>query len=248
MYISKLEQFNYNKKHLLKKISKRKRKKNNEQYINNIIKTNKNLFNNINGISLDINQRKIIASEEDSALLIAGAGSGKTLTIVGRIIYLIRKGINPKDILVISFTNEASISLKNKLSKNKININVMTFHKLGRNILKKNNYPVLLVDKNDLEKIIDKHIRNYKKLSDILPPMKFITIGYEDMSILKHEILLESNETANLKKLIHTFINLFKGNNYNLKKFDEFLKQNEQAKNYYNKKHKLLLNLIKKYI
>ncbi len=245
MYISNQNRINYNKKHLLKKITKRKQKKNNKKYIQNALQNNKKLFDNINGTSLDNNQREIIVSEENSALLIAGAGSGKTLTIIGRLIYLIKKGVNPKDILVISFTKEASINLKNKLLKNKINIDVMTFHKLGRNILKKNNFPVSLVSQKALDIIINKHLKNYKPLTKLLPDMKFITIGYEDMSDLQHAILLESKEAQSLKKLIHTFINLFKSNNYNLAKFNEFLKQNEKEKDYYYQKHKLFLNLAK---
>ena len=245
LYISKLYRFNYNKKHFFKRITKRKRKKNNEEYINTILENNKDFFDNIRGMSLDVKQRKIIASEEESSLVIAGAGSGKTLTIIGKIIYLTNNGISPKDILTISFTKEASASLKNKLLENKINIDVMTFHKLGRNILKNNGIPVSLVNEKTLETLINKHIKNYKNLQDILPDMKFITIGYEDMSDLKHEILLKSNETNSLKKLIISFINLFKGNNYNLTKFDEFIKENEKEKKYYYKKHKQLLKLIK---
>ena len=39
-------------------------------------------FDNINGYKLDINQRKIITDNKTNILVVAGAGSGKTLTIV----------------------------------------------------------------------------------------------------------------------------------------------------------------------
>ena len=45
-------------------------------------------FDNINGYKLDINQRKIITDNKTNILVVAGAGSGKTLTIVGKIKYL----------------------------------------------------------------------------------------------------------------------------------------------------------------
>ena len=68
----------------------------------------------------------------------AGAGSGKSLTIIGKIKYLIeRKNIKQNDILCISFTNEACNSLKNKLKKYyNYDIDVLTFHKLGLNIIR----------------------------------------------------------------------------------------------------------------
>ena len=51
-------------------------------------------FDNINGHSLDKYQRKIILNNSKHLLVVAGAGSGKTLTIVGKIKYLIEKNIN----------------------------------------------------------------------------------------------------------------------------------------------------------
>lgn len=49
----------------------------------------KELLDNVNGYSLDKKQRLAVIDSSDSALLLAGAGSGKTLTIVGKIRYLI---------------------------------------------------------------------------------------------------------------------------------------------------------------
>ena len=81
-------------------------------------------FDNINGYKLDLNQRKIIIDDTDNILVVAGAGSGKTLTIVGKIKYLIEKvHVNPKDILCISFTNETVKSLK-ELKKEKFKIQI----------------------------------------------------------------------------------------------------------------------------
>ena len=47
------------------------------------------LLDNINGYPLDKNQRKVVTSERTHLLVSAGAGSGKTLTIIGKIRYLI---------------------------------------------------------------------------------------------------------------------------------------------------------------
>lgn len=240
-----MDRYKYNEKHFFKKISKRKMTKNNEKYVFSVLRLNKDFFDNINGICLDYEQRRIIASEEDSALVVAGAGSGKSLTIVGRIMYLVKNGVNPSDILVISFTNEASLSLKKKLYENGIDMDIMTFHKLGRKILKENGYPVSLVSMEALDDVIDKRFCDCLDLDKLFPDMRFITIGYEDMSDVQREIMLLSNEVKGLKKLMHTFINLFKGNNYNVDDFDRFLRENEKENGYFCDKHRLFLNLAR---
>ena len=67
---------------------------------------------------LDEKQEEIIRSENDYILVTAGAGSGKTLTILGKIKYLIEeKNIDPEEILCISFTNAATKSLAEKIKK-----------------------------------------------------------------------------------------------------------------------------------
>jgi superfamily I DNA/RNA helicase len=71
-----------------------------------------------------------IKSNHEATLVIAGAGSGKTLTILGKVKYLIEHGIKHQEILCISFTNETTKSLKNKLSDMNYDIDVYTFHKL----------------------------------------------------------------------------------------------------------------------
>ena len=86
----------------------------------------------INNIELDNTQMEAIKSKNKSVLVIAGAGSGKTLTIQGKVKYLIEeKNIKEDEILCISFTNETVNNLKEKLLKLGYDIEVLTFHKLG---------------------------------------------------------------------------------------------------------------------
>lgn len=83
-------------------------------------------------------QSRSIISDEESTLVVAGAGSGKTSTIIGRIYYLVYvKMIPPKNILVITYTKSASEELKKRLSQIQ-NIEVRTIHSLGRKILLQN--------------------------------------------------------------------------------------------------------------
>lgn len=84
-------------------------KKWNESYVENELIKNNDLLSNIDGKSLDYQQQKAVVVDEDNNLVLAGAGSGKTLTISGKVKYLVEtKGINPQEILLISFTNKGS--------------------------------------------------------------------------------------------------------------------------------------------
>ena len=61
------------------------------------------IFDNINGKSLDVEQRRAVLCNSKSNLTIAGAGSGKTLTICGKVKYLLEMGLAKKDeILLLS--------------------------------------------------------------------------------------------------------------------------------------------------
>ncbi|MFS1518560.1 UvrD-helicase domain-containing protein [Bacillus sp. SCS-151] len=114
-------------------------KKWNMEYIERELKKNEQLFNNIDGKSLDLQQRKAIVTNEDSNLIIAGAGSGKTLTISGKVKYLIEvKKVKAEEILLISFTNKASEEMYERISKKLcVDVDVKTFHKLGLEIISK---------------------------------------------------------------------------------------------------------------
>ena len=70
----------------------------------------KNMFKGIDdNIVLDDEQIKSILSDEDSALIIAGAGTGKTTTMTAKVKYLVDiKKIEPSKILVMSYTKKAT--------------------------------------------------------------------------------------------------------------------------------------------
>lgn len=200
------------------------------------------ILDNINGYPLDDYQSRVVLSNETSSLVVAGAGSGKSLTIIGKIVYLVKvKNIKPEDILCISFTNDATINLKNNILKNyNFNIDVYTFHKLALEILKQNNIEYQIAPDDFLNKIIDNFFDNIIPNNELyLKSLKYILgKNYKERDI------------TNLKRLINTFISLFKSNNYDTSYFLTILKKIKYTfnlKEYLHNK-KLLLLIINIYL
>ena len=103
-----------------------------------------NMFKGIDDkILLDEQQRKAILLDAKNILVIAGAGSGKTTTMVAKAIYLIEKeNYKQEDIVIISFTKKVKEEIK-KLLHEKFGyreVNVTTFHALGLKIINSSGY------------------------------------------------------------------------------------------------------------
>lgn len=200
------------------------------------------------GFELDNNQKQVIIEESKHVLVIASAGSGKTLTILGKINYLIKyKNIKEEEIICISFTNKACDSLIKKLNKMNYNINIYTFHKLALEIIKHNNYQYSIADDNLLESITN----NFFNQDVLYYPnfMKYIMnyYGLKKNKNIKQEYTLFLNRYSTklniLKKNIITFIKIFKSNNYNLNDFITFYDKTKTGKYGSYKKNKIFLIL-----
>ena len=169
----------------------------------------------VNGYELDKYQMNAIESEHDGTLVIAGAGSGKTLTILGKIKYLIDNGYKEDEILCISFTNETTKSLKNKLLELSYVIDVYTFHKLGLSLLDNTHN---IVSNDYLNYIIDEYFKSYIKYNRRRNRL-LRNILYVDTNIDK---VFNTFEYKRLKRSISTFIRLAKSNNYSIKDLYRF--------------------------
>lgn len=117
------------------------------------------MFNNIDGKSLDINQRNAVVNDDLRQLVIAGAGSGKTLTVAAKVKYLVeRKKINPKEILLISFTRKSADEMRERIRKLGIDIDSSTFHKYGLDVIRNANKKTPDVAE-DISKYIDEYLK-----------------------------------------------------------------------------------------
>lgn len=111
---------------------------NNRAYLQNEFEKCNALLSNIDGKSLDEQQRMAVVINTHRCLVLAGAGSGKTLTISGKVKYLCEeKHVNSNDILLISFTHKSAEEMTERISgRLGIPIQATTFHKLGLDIIK----------------------------------------------------------------------------------------------------------------
>ena len=90
---------------------------------------------------LNNEQIKAVKNIEGPMLVMAGAGSGKTKVLTTRIAYMISNGIDPYNILAITFTNKAANEMKERIinligNKAKL-MQISTFHSFGLTIIKK---------------------------------------------------------------------------------------------------------------
>lgn len=92
---------------------------------------------------LNPKQKEVAKTTEGAILALAGAGTGKTHTVISRIANIISSGTPPRNVLTVTFTNKAAAELKNRLKKNlpkTINIKEMiasTFHSLAVQIIRR---------------------------------------------------------------------------------------------------------------
>ena len=117
-------------------------------------------------IRLDDEQRRVVLSDEDYTLVIAGAGAGKTTTIEAKVKYLVdKKEINPERILIVSFTRKATQELKDRFKRLDIPVHIATFHSIGNTIIKDNDAQRRkIVEQGFMYKVIEDYLTT--KLTD----------------------------------------------------------------------------------
>ena len=140
----------------------------NEKYISDTMVREKDYLDNVlksvdPAVSLDEDQRRVVLTDEDYCLVIAGAGAGKTTTVAAKVKYLVDKqGVKPSQILVVSFTNKAVNELKEKIQGALgIECPIATFHSTGNAVIHVNSpdEKLNIVDKSRLYFVIRDYFR-----------------------------------------------------------------------------------------
>ena len=170
----------------------------------------RSVIGNVEGKSLDDQQMKCIVRPDDNHLVIAGAGTGKTTTIVGKVKYLLKTdACKPEDILVLSFTNASATEMKERINKEVgTEIEASTFHKLGLNILTRVEGTTPKITKIELQKFVKDTIARYVKEPGYLGSLckyfifnhKFAVSEFDFTNLKEYEEYLKTNPPVSLKK------------------------------------------------
>src|SRR6201995_2894617 len=126
-------------------------------------------------------QRAAVKTTEGPLLILAGAGSGKTRVITARVAFLISQGVDPGNILAVTFTNKAANEMRERLSasvppEQAKKVTMCTFHALCVRILRsgidrlgyKNNFTIY--DEGDQLGLIKKIITRTAARDEKLDP------------------------------------------------------------------------------
>ncbi len=168
-------------------------------------------------IKLDKYQKQAVL-ESGNILLVAGAGAGKTFTIIQKVNHLIENKIcMPEEILLISFTNKSVQDIKKKL---KYNCSVLTFHKLAIQILHDYNVEFNLVNDTYLEYLTNEFFQSLTDSNLI----KKILLYFKEYNYSK---FLTTYKYQEFKKILVTILKIYKTNGCNLADFKKIYLQNK---------------------
>jgi len=140
-----------------------------DKYIRECRSKYDNFFSNVEANPLTNDQRTACIVDEDNNLVLAGAGTGKTSTMIGRAGFLIKSGQSDgSDILMLAFNSKAAEELRKRASDRSVdygNITISTFHKLGKDIVAEvegqaPSVTVLANDKKRFDKWVNDQIEN----------------------------------------------------------------------------------------
>src|SRR5690554_3380953 len=126
-----------------------------------------------------------VLQKDGAMIVIAGAGSGKTRVLTYRIAHLMAQGVDPFNILSLTFTNKAAHEMKNRISKmvgssEAKNLWMGTFHSIFARILRseadKLGYPsnFTIYDSQDSQRLIGQIIKEMKLDKDIYKPKEVL--------------------------------------------------------------------------
>ena len=212
--------------------------------------------------SLNPEQLKAVCHSEGPSMVVAGAGSGKTRVITYRIAHLIHeRGIDPENILAITFTNKAAGEMKerirNMLGQGELSPWVSTFHSFCLRMLRKhiaelgfsNDFAVY--DAQDQLTLVKQCMKAAQISTDAFPAKSLLNhiSGFKNDFIVPEQLDLDSMSYGNQMKAgeLYPFYQAALKSN-NALDFDDLLaftaklfQQSSALREYYDKKFQYIL-------
>ena len=116
--------------------------------------------------SLNHEQQAAVCAQEACVMVSAGPGTGKTKTLVSRILFLLENGVAPSEITAVTFTNKAAHEMRERLSRalNRRTANAVTvgtFHAICLTLLKESGLSPSIVSEQDASVLADETIRAF---------------------------------------------------------------------------------------
>ena len=105
-------------------------------------------------------QAEAVATDEDVTLVLAGAGTGKTSVIAGKVAHLVRnQGVSPDEVLVLAYNVKAADEIRGRLEDDLSAAHVHTFHSFGRHVIAESEFAPtiskLAEDELELKRAVD---------------------------------------------------------------------------------------------
>ncbi|PQA98059.1 DNA helicase-2 / ATP-dependent DNA helicase PcrA [Chryseobacterium piscicola] len=168
---------------------------------------------------LNESQFEAVTTLQGPLMVLAGAGSGKTRVLTMRIAHLITNGIDPFNILALTFTNKAAKEMKERIAKvvgqsNARSLWMGTFHSVFARILRSEahylGYPsnFTIYDQQDALNVIRKVLKDMNIDADLYKPKKVQAriSNYKNNLItvkayFNNPELMEADEKANMKHI-----------------------------------------------
>jgi len=176
-------------------------------------------------IELNAEQLAAVSSDSNKVLVAAGAGSGKTTTIMARIEFLLEQGIDPKKVYAITFTNAAAAEMRSRLPAEAGEVFIGTIHSLANRILLSNGIQTASkIEDNDfdwlLEQIYERDL--------FMPEVEHLLVDeFQDICENEYNFMIKDLQPKNFYAVgdSQQAIYSFKGANY--KFFMELLRNPE---------------------
>ncbi|MBD3296439.1 MAG: AAA family ATPase [Candidatus Omnitrophica bacterium] len=177
---------------------------------------------------LNQQQYEVVTSSDGPALVLAGAGSGKTRTLIYRLAYLLEKGVPPQNILLMTFTNKAAREMRDRtemlLKYTPKGLWSGTFHHVGNRCLRmyapELGYPrdFGILDQQDSRDLIKACMKKQSK--------KAKEERFPKPSVVQSIISLSTNTNKTVNKVLEQ----------KYPYFSKFTREIEQIKSLYDKK------------